>query len=152
MPLSSHIPDPASPWFFAFFVAMWFIVTGLLAILSGWSSLATHWREHEPRSGTAFRFASGSIGAKFLPVSYSNCLTVTVSEQGLGLSILFPFRFMSPPIFIPWSQVSSITDGKSFFVRHVLVQPRNHWARIKLHGKVVAPVLASSSGRVRGAA
>lgn len=93
--------DPSSPWFVVFFAAIWFGITGLLAIFSGWSSFATQWRAQVAPAGERFRMRSASIGMPFLPVSYGNVLTVTVSEHGLGLAVLFPFRFLSPPLFIP---------------------------------------------------
>jgi len=145
-------PDPSSPWFFVFFVAMWLAVTGLLAFVSGWFSLATRWRAQGSASGERFRMRSATLGAKFLPVSYGNCLTVTVSEQGLGLSIFLLFRLLSPPLFIPWSEISSVSEGRFLFFRHVVVQPTSHWSRIKLYGAVGSKVLAASRGRTSSAA
>ena len=145
-------PDPSSPWFMAFFAVLWFGVTGLLAVCSGWTSFAKQWRAHEIPSGERFRMRSGSIGMRFLPVGYGNCLTVTVSDRGLGLSLLFPFRFLSPPLFIPWSQISCVKEGRFLFLRHVVIQPVNHWSRIKLYGAVAENVLEASKGRVRRAA
>ena len=145
-------PDPSSPWFIVFFAFMWLAITGLLAVLSGWSSLATQWRAQAKPEGKRFRFASGAIGIKLLPVSYGNCLTVTVSENGLGMAIMFPFRFLSPPIFIPWGQVTNVSEGRFLFFRHVVIQPVNHWARIKLYGKVGNQVLLASARRTRSAA
>ncbi|MBC3935301.1 hypothetical protein H8K47_08010 [Undibacterium sp. CY7W] len=152
MYIQTLIPDPGSPWFFIFFLAMWFAITGLLSTLSGWRSMATHWRARGQNSGNTYRFVSGTMGAKSFPVGYGSCLTITVSEQGLGLAVLLPFRFMSPPIFIPWSQITSVTEGKTLFIRHVLIQPHNHWTRIKLHGQVVEQILSSSSGHLGNAA
>lgn len=147
----SFPPDPSSPWFLAFFAAMWFGACGLLAVLSGWASFASEWRALAEPKGDRFRMRSGSIGMRFFPVGYGNCLTVTVSEQGLGLSLLFLFRFMCPPLFIPWSQIASVKEGRFLFVQHVVVQPANHWSRIKLYGAVAERVLAVSKGRIRGA-
>ena len=137
------------PWFIVFFVAMWFGVTGLLAVFSGWTGLAAYWRAQRPLTGERFRIASASMGAKLLPVGYSNCLSVTVSDQGLGVSILLPFRFLCPPLFIPWSDVANVTEGRLLFFRYVVVRPVNHWSRIKLYGRVVERVLVASSGRTR---
>ncbi len=39
-------------------------------------------------------------------VGYGNCLTVGANSDGLYLGILFLFRFMHPPLFIPWREVS----------------------------------------------
>ncbi len=145
-------PDPNSPWFIVYFAAMWLGVTGLLSVLSGWSGLATYWRARDQPTGERFRMRSGSIGMRYLPVGYGNCLTITVSDKGLGLSLLFPFMFLSPPLFIPWIQISSVQEGKFLFIRHVIVQPSNHWSRIKLYGAVAEKVLAASKGRTHSAA
>jgi hypothetical protein len=152
MPSIQFPPDSGSPWFFVFFAAMWFGMSALLSALSGWSSMATHWRAHEAPKGERFRMRSASIGLKYFPVGYGNCVTVTVSDQGLGIALIFPFRFLSPPLFVPWSQVSSVTEGRFLFFRHVIVKPANHWARIKFYGQVASTVLAASKGRTRGAA
>ena len=145
-------PDPSSPWFIVFFAAMWFGVTGLLAIVSGWTGLATYWRAQSTPTGERFRMTSASMGARLLPVGYGNCLSVTVSERGLGVSIPLPFRFLCPPLFIPWSDIDRVAEGRFLFFRYVVVQPVNHWARIKLYGQVAEKVLAASSGRTRSAA
>lgn len=145
-------PDPSSPWFAVFFAAMWFGVTGLLSVLSGWHGMAERWREAQEHAGERFRFRSASIGMRFFPVGYGNCLNFTVSERGLGISLLFVFRFLSPPLFIPWTEVTEVKEGKFLFFRYVVVQPKDHWSRIKVYGAVAEKVLASSRGRLRGAA
>jgi len=145
-------PDPSSPWFIVFFAAMWFGVTGLLSILSGWHSLAERWRAPASFPGERYRMRSASIGTQVFPVSYGNCLTVTVSEEGLGLAILFLFRFLSPPLLIPWAEIASVTEGQFLFFRHTVVRPAGHWAQIKLYGPVGSKVLAASKGRIRSAA
>jgi hypothetical protein len=121
-------------WFLLFFVGMWLLVTGVLSRVSGWASLATEFRVTQPISGENFRFVSGSVGKKGFPVSYRNCMSVSVGERGLGLSLLFLFRFQSPPLFIPWSQVESVAEKKVFFARYVVICPRNQWPAISLRG------------------
>ena len=69
-----------------------------------------------------------------MPVSYGNCLFVTVNTQGLYLSIFFPFRFLSPPLFIPWSRVESIQERRILFVTHYVILIRDNWSRITLRG------------------
>ena len=141
MPPLTIPPDPNSPWFLPFFVLTWLAVAGLLAALSGWSSLATQFRASQPVEGERFRFASASIGARWLPVSYGNCLFVTVAPAGLRLSILFPFRFMSPPLYIPWSNVESVEEGRFLFMPFVAIRLVGHWSRIKLYGRLGQQVL-----------
>ena len=121
-------------WFLLLFVAMWLLVTGVLSRIGGWASLATHFRATQPTSGENFRFVSGSVGKKGLPVSYRNCLSVHVGERGFGLALLFLFRFQSPPLFIPWSQVESVAEKKVFFARYVVICLRNQWPAISLRG------------------
>jgi hypothetical protein len=121
-------------WFILLFSGLWLVVTGVLSRMGGWATLATRFRAIHPASGETFRFVSGSVGKKGFPVSYRNCLFVSVGERGFGLATLFLFRFQSPPLFIPWPQVESVEEKKVFFVRYVVVRVRNQWPAISLRG------------------
>jgi hypothetical protein len=121
-------------WFILLFAGMWLLITGVLSRVSGWASLAAQFRATQPASGENFRFVSGAVGKKGFPVGYRNCLSVSVGERGFGLAMLFLFRFQSPALFIPWSQVESIAEKKIFFVRYVVVCLRNQWPAISLQG------------------
>jgi hypothetical protein len=121
-------------WFVLLFAGMWLFITAVLSRASGWASLAAQFRATQPAGGENFRFVSGSVGKKGFPVSYRNCLSVSVSERGFGLAMLFFFRFQSPALFIPWSHVESIVEKKLFFVRYVVVCLRNQWPVISLQG------------------
>ena len=122
-------------WFLLLFVAMWGGVTALLAHLSGWAGLAKHLRANSPTSGERFRFVSGSMGRSVFPVSYSLCLFINVSDAGFRLSILFPFRLLSPPLFIPWPQVISATDRRFLSVAYTEIRLRDHWPTISIRGE-----------------
>ena len=137
-------------WFVLLFVAMWLLITGVLAHVSGWASLASQFRATSLASGKSFRFVSGSVGKKGFPVSYRNCLSVCVGESGFGLGVLFLFRFQSPSLFIPWSQVESVGEKKLFFVRYVVVALRNQWPAISFQGpagKLIQEVYARLPSR-----
>lgn len=121
-------------WFFPLFVVMWLTITGSLAHFGGWASFATVFRAENSVTGDRFRFASGSMGRRYLPVSYGNCLFVTVNSQGLYLSIFLPFRFQSPPLSIPGSHVESIEERRTLFFRRFIILVRDHWPRIALRG------------------
>ena len=121
-------------WFFAAFALMWVSISALLSVLGGWSSLASHFRSERPHEGERFRFVSGSMGTALLPVSYSRCLFITVNEGGFGLSILFLFRLLSPPLFIPWSAVESIESRRFLFVDRAVVKLRDRWQTISVRG------------------
>jgi len=133
-----HQPPPPwllePQWFFPFFALFWAGITGLLAILGGWASLATYFRAEGRVEGERFRFVSGSMGIRFLPVSYGNCLFVTVNEAGFRLSIFFPFRILSPPLFIPWKSVASVESKRLLFFRYTVVHLRDQWPRISIRG------------------
>ena len=122
-------------WFLLLFVVMWFGVTALLSRLGGWSSLAEQLRATQPESGDSFRFASGSVGAKVFPVNYGSCLFITVNDSGFHISVLFLFRFQSPPLFIPWSQVESVEEKKLLFMHRVVIRVRNQWPVISVWGR-----------------
>jgi hypothetical protein len=124
-----------SRWFFLVFLTMWIGVTGLLARLSGWAGLARRFPVGTAPSGQNFRFVSGSMGRRLFPVSYGNCLFLDVGPYGLKLSILFLFRFQSPPMFIPWSQVESVTDKRILFIPYVAIKIRDQWPIISIRGQ-----------------
>ena len=128
-----HI-DPGSPWFLPWFAGLWLLVSCLLAFLSGWRSLAAHFRTTVPISGEKFRFVSGALGLSAFPVSYGGCLFVTVSEQGVGLSILFLFRLLSPPLLIPWTEINAVRSGRFLFRRFARVRFRRVWPELRIYG------------------
>src|SRR5215475_7265121 len=101
-------PPPAflqPPWFFLFFAVLWIGVGASLAWASGWRALAERFRSAGPIEGERFRFASGWLGAsKWFPVHYKGALFITVGRDGFLLSLFFPFRLGSPPLFIPWRE------------------------------------------------
>jgi hypothetical protein len=113
---------------------MWLGITGLLAHIGGWATLASSFPAQGDIDGERFRFASGSIGWRYFPVSYGNCLFVTINSEGLRLSILFPFRFQSPPFFVPWSSAESVDEKRLFFFKYYVLNIRDHWPRITLRG------------------
>jgi hypothetical protein len=141
-------PSPESPWFIPAFVAMWVTVCCVLAIWSGWYSLATRFSSTQTPEGERFRFASASMGRPWLPVSYGNCLFITVTPTGLALRVLFLFRPLSPPLFIPWSEVASVTERRFLFWRSAVIRFNGHWSHIKVHGSAGQAVLRSYGSHV----
>lgn len=122
-------------WLIPLFVVMWFFIGAVLSRISGWASLATHFRATQAESGERFRFASGSMGVRFFPVSYGGCLFLSVNNDGLHLSIMFPFRFQCPPLFIPWSQLESVEEKRFLFFRYTVIHLRNQWPIISVRGR-----------------
>ena len=132
-------PDfPMEPiWFAVFFVAMWVVVCALLARLSGWRDLAIRFRATTEVAGEKFGLSSGSMGSSnWFPVGYRNCLFVTVSDSGLGLSLIFPFRLFSPSLFISWDHIESVAEGRIWMVNCTMIKVRGTSTKISLRGKV----------------
>ena len=132
---SAQIPEVLQPqWFLPLFVSMWLVITGLLSYIGGWASLARAFPAHDEVHGDRFRFRSGSLGWRYFPVRYGNCLFITVNQEGFCLSILFPFRFLSPPIFVPWAEVVVVEEKRLLFFRYYVLSIRDHWSRISVRG------------------
>jgi hypothetical protein len=132
---SAPTPEFLQPqWFFPLFVCLWLGITALLSHLGGWASLANAFPANDEVDGERFRFRSGSLGKPYFPVRYGNCLFATVGQHGFRLAILFPFRFLSPPIFVPWAAVLSVEEKRVFLVKYYVLSIRDQWSRISLRG------------------
>ncbi len=121
-------------WFFPVFVLMWVSICALLSMVGGWMSLATEFRATQRAEGQRFRFVCGSMGVRLLPVNYGGCLFVTVNDTGFRLSILLPFRLLSPPLFIHWKDVASVETKRFLFVSRAIVRLHRHWPAISIYG------------------
>lgn len=116
------MPTPDSQWFVPAFVVFWLMICGLLSLLGGWYELAQRFKSADGFDGERFYFKSGAIGWRSFPVSYGSCLFATVGPRGIALSILLPFRFLHPPLLIPWSAVSRCERVRFWFMNQVAVQ------------------------------
>jgi len=123
------------------FPLLWLFVTGLLSYLSGWRSLAKKFRADVPPSGDSYRFVSGSLGMRIFPVNYSTCLFVTVAPAGIHLSILFLFRFLSPPLLIPWKSIESVVDSRILFFDRARISIRDSWPTLTIYGRAGRAIL-----------
>ena len=147
--MSEQIPTYMQlQYFVPLFAAMWLGATGLLAHLSGWAHLAKQYKANGALEGNRFHFASGSMGLRFFPVNYGNCLFVTVTAQGIRLAILFAFRFQSPPFYLPWSDVESVVEKRFLFLfPYTVITVKDHWPRISLWGRAGKAVVESYGSR-----
>lgn len=135
-------PDLSEPqWALPLFALMWFGIGGSLSLLSGWWRLASRFPAADSIQGEHFRFVSGSMGSGFVPVSYGNCLFVTINENGFRVSILFLFRFLSPPLFISWAKVESVAEKQFLFMRYTAIRIRDNWPIISFYGKAGKHIL-----------
>ncbi|MAI34822.1 MAG: hypothetical protein CMM07_24545, partial [Rhodopirellula sp.] len=70
----------------------------ILASVSGWSRLTADYRLDHRVTGERAWMRTARIG----PVNYHSVLSFCCTDEGLLISIAFPFRFWHPPLFIPW--------------------------------------------------
>lgn len=150
------MPPAATPvvpveWFIPVFVVLWLFVTGLLSFFSGWLSLAARFRAHGEPEGERFGFVAGAWGAGGLPLSYGRTLFVTVHPSGFHLSVMVLLRLFSPPLFIPWEAVESVTEKQTLFKRYALICIRGHGSRLALHGRAGRAVKQAFERHAAGA-
>jgi hypothetical protein len=93
--------------FFVAFAGLWCFICLLISTLSGWRLLAGIHRCAAPVEGKRWRFQSAGMHRfRLMPANYGGCLTVIANDEGIGLSVLWPFRLGHPPLFIPWSEMN----------------------------------------------
>jgi hypothetical protein len=147
--LLTHTPELLEPqWFIPVFCCLWLFICAVLSLGGGWFSLSREFRSDELVEGQRFRFRSGSIGRWPFPVTgYGKCLFLTVNDRGFRLSILFVFRPLSPPLFIPWAAVKSVESGRFLFMRYTLFRLKRGWPAIAIRGHA-GEYLADAYARV----
>jgi hypothetical protein len=84
------------------FVVMWCLSTGIISVVGGWSSLSKVYRAQVPFNRQTWTMQSGQM-RRF--TNYNNILTLGASQEGLYLACMFLFRFMHPPLLIPWREI-----------------------------------------------
>lgn len=95
-----------------YFMTLWLCIGALISFMGGWYSLAQRYRMREPFTGEKWRMQSGQM--RWL-TNYNSVLTLGANQEGLYLACMFLFRFMQPPLLIPWSEiVVRRTDGSVF--------------------------------------
>ena len=92
------------PAYILLFLILWIGVCKLIAAAGGWGTLARDYRADSV-------FDSRKLWLKSLGMrkwtSYNNCINVGVNKYGLYLSVLPIFRVGHPPLFFPWTDIST---------------------------------------------
>jgi hypothetical protein len=99
--LTQH-PSLLAVLFPLYLLCLWMLVAIAVSLLGGWHSLANLYRTHAHFTGPTWRMQSAQM--RFL-TNYNNVLTIGASPQGLYLASMFLFRFMHPPLLVPWSEI-----------------------------------------------
>jgi hypothetical protein len=99
-----------------YFLALWLLVGMVISFVGGWHSLAKLYRSQAPFNGTKRTMQSGQM--RYL-TNYNRVLTLGANQQGLFLSSVFLFRFMHPPLLIPWAEIK-VRRSKGWFFEYVI--------------------------------
>jgi hypothetical protein len=121
-------------WLLLIFVGFCLGGAALMARVAGWPSLATTLRAQGEPAGERLRFVTGSLGSPTFPIKYRNCLRLVLNADGFFISLMFPFKFVSPALFVPWSEVESCATEQAFSTQIVVFTLRRQWSQIKLRG------------------
>jgi hypothetical protein len=109
-----------------YFLCLWCLVGAIVSFVGGWFSLAKLYRTRVPFSGAKWRMQSGRMRGL---ANYNNVLTLGVSSEGLYLATMLFFRFMHPPLLIPWSEIRVrrskgwVFEYTTFTIGHELAIP-----------------------------
>ncbi|MFZ0308816.1 MAG: hypothetical protein WCC89_20005 [Candidatus Sulfotelmatobacter sp.] len=85
-----------------YFLSLWLLVGATISFIGGWFSLAKVYRSQAAFTGAKWRMQSAQM--RWL-AGYNHVLTIGASPQGLYLASMFLFRFMHPPLLVPWSEI-----------------------------------------------
>jgi hypothetical protein len=104
------LSDPSSSqfpfWSPFFFVGLWLFMSAFFALISGWFSLASHFRAHSRPEGQKVTSQVKQMGI----VPENRVTHMIISERGLYLYVSPLFRFFHPPLLLPWSQVRLVRE------------------------------------------
>ncbi len=98
------------PLFLLTFVPLWLAIGFVIALASGWRSLASRYAADRDPPARRWSFQSGSLRQ----AGYNSVLTVAADREGLYLATIFLFRFGHTPLFIPWRDIA-ISPKTHFF-------------------------------------
>ena len=124
---------------------LWAVVCAIISIASGWRGLARQFPVTDLPDGERLRFVSAGIGPGSWPASYRRCLQLTLGTRGLWLSVLWPFSFMHPPLFVPWTGVEGVSRRRFWYLQVVEMRLRSSPVRIMMRGTVGEKLLAAYS-------
>ena len=129
------------PLFLVVFALFWTFVTFVISMF-GWRSLADAYRATAPFPGATRPWATGYVGF----ARYKHVLTVGADPAGLSLAVFPLFRAGSPPLFIPWDEVTEVRrEGRLFGTALVLAFRRSN-ATVKLWDDGMEEFLRAASG------
>lgn len=125
----------------AYVLCFWLLIGAIISFVGGWFSLAKVYRTQVPFNGAKWRMQSGKM--RWL-MNYNNVLTIGASPQGLYLASMFLFRFLHPPLLVPWSEIKVrrkkgwVFETVTFTMGHELAIP------LRIRGTLAVKLRASA--------
>jgi hypothetical protein len=98
-----------------YFVTLWLGIGAIISSMGGWLWLSKLYRAQVEFGGAKWGRQSGRM--RWL-TNYNNVLTLGASRDGLYLAMNFLFRFMHPPLLIPWAEIK-VRKSKGWFFEYV---------------------------------
>ena len=112
----NHLEFFSIPLYIFFFIVLWTGICQLISTTGGWKKLGRDYRAAAPFDGKKLWFKNA--GMRYW-TNYNNCLIVGVNKYGLYLAVIPIFRLGHPPLFIPWTEISTEAGSRRFFVDFV---------------------------------
>jgi hypothetical protein len=118
-----------------YLLSSWLLVSATISFVGGWLSLGKVYRTRVVFKGAKWGLQSGQM--RWL-VNYNNVLTIGVSQQGLYLASMFLFRFMHPPLLVPWSEIK-VRRKKGWVFEYVIFTMGHELAiPLRIRGKLAS--------------
>jgi hypothetical protein len=95
------------------FATLWLGITWLIGWTSGWHDLARRFPDRPGPYRAQFSWRSGYMGR--FNAQFRSVLTLGVRNDGLRVSLLWPFAAFNKPFFVPWDQIAAETKEWMFF-------------------------------------
>jgi len=124
-----------------YFLWLWLLVGATISVIGGWFSLAKVYRTRVAFDGTKWRMQSGQM--RWL-ANYNKVLTIGVSQQGLYLASMFLFRFMHPPLLVPWSEIKVRRKTGWVFEYVILTMGHDLAIPLRIRAKLAAKLRESA--------
>jgi hypothetical protein len=103
--MSAYPFEPFSvPVYILFFIILWIGVCKLISATGGWRILARDYRANSLFDGQKLWLKSATMRRW---TNYNNCVNIGANTYGLYLSVLPLFRVGHPPLFFPWTDIST---------------------------------------------
>jgi len=124
-----------------YFLSLWLLVSAIGSLVGGWFSLAKVYRTRVAFNGAKWKMQSGQM--RWL-ANYNNVLTIGVGEQGFYVASMFLFRFMHPPLLIPWSEIKVQRKKGWVFEYVILILGHELAVPLRIRGTLAAKLRESA--------